>query len=261
MSEAVRHAAAVSPVPSAMWLWSSTPAEADEVVRFVAERRVRTVFLGVGWEGPDPHVPRLVERLHITGVDVQCLGADSTWLERPDWARQWLDRALSAGRFDAVHLDVEPWLLSGWVDDRSRLLDQYLSLLWTVREAARLPLEVDVAPRLATDTAGTRRVLDAVLGPADRVTVMAYRDHAEGADGILELSRSTREACSRHAVGFRIGVETQPANKTVGSGETFAEEGRVVLDREAAIVSNHLAGNPLSVGVAVHDWQNWRGLA
>ena len=201
-----------------MWLWRSSPAEAVEVVRFVAERRVRTVFLGVGWNGPEPHVVTLADRLRAAGVEVQCLGGDLGWLERPDWASQWLARALTAWGFDAVHLDVEVWRMPGWEDDRVRLrlLEQYLTLLRTVREAG-LPLEVDVAPRLAGDMAGNKRVLDAVLDPADRVTVMAYRDHAEGTDGILDFSRSTRVACFRHAVDFRIGVETQPAEKAGGS--------------------------------------------
>ena len=42
MSEAGSTAAG-GPLPSAMWLWRSSPAEAVEVVRFVAEQaRVRT---------------------------------------------------------------------------------------------------------------------------------------------------------------------------------------------------------------------------
>ena len=109
--------------------------------------------------------------------------------------------------------------------------------------------------------AGTKRALDAVLDPADRVTVMAYRDHAEGTDGILDFSRSTRVACFQHSIDFRIGVETQPAEKAGGPRQTFAEEGRLALDREAAVVANHLTGDRLYLGVAVHDWQHWRGLA
>lgn len=260
MNEAVTNAPAGGLAPLAMWLWSSTSAEAVEVARFVAERRIRTVFLGVGWAGPEPHVVAMADRLRAAGVEVQCLGGDHSWLGRSDLVRRWLSRALSAGGFDAVHLDVEPWTLPGWSDDRARLLEQYLTLLWVIREAG-LPLEVDVAPRLATDTAGTTHALDAVLGPADRVTVMAYRDHAEGADGILEFSRSTRVACFQHSVGFRIGVETQPAEQAGGPGQTFAEEGQVALEREAAVVTSHLTANPLYLGVAVHDWRHWRGLA
>ena len=86
MSEAVTNFAAGGPVPSAMWWWSSTAAEAVEVVRFVAERRVRAVFLGVGWAGPELHVVRMAARLRTAGVDVQCLGGDPSWLGRPDLA-------------------------------------------------------------------------------------------------------------------------------------------------------------------------------
>lgn len=244
-----------------MWLWCLTATEVGAAVRFVAERRVRTVFLGVGWEGPEPQVITLADRLRTAGVSVQCLGGEGGWLAEPDLARQWLARALRAGPFDAVHLDVEPWAVKpGWAEDRARLLGQYLGVLRVVRKAG-LPLEVDVAPRLATDTVKSRTALDAVLGSADRVTVMAYRDHATGANGILEFSRLAREACSRHGVDFRIGVETQPAEQAGGPGQTFAEEGRVALERETAVVANHLGADRRYLGVAVHDWRHWRGLA
>ena len=51
------------------------------------------------------------------------------------------------------------------------------------------------------------------------------------------------------------------AEQAGGPRQTFAEEGRLALDREAAVVSNHLTGNPRYLGVAVHDWHHWRGLA
>jgi len=262
MSDAVSGSAAGGPAPSAMWLWCSTPAEAPEVISFVAERQVRTVFLGIGWNGPEPHVIKLADRLRAAGVEVQCLGGDNCWLEQPERASQWLARALTAWGFNAVHLDVEPWTMPGWKKERVRLFEQYLNVLSVVREAG-LPLEVDVAPRLATDLAGTRRVLDAVLRVAERVTVLAYRDHAEGVDGILDLSRPARVTCFRHATAFRIGVETQPAAKAGGSRLTFAEEGRIALERETAVVSRRLGVgvDPFYLGVAVHDWRNWRSLA
>jgi len=159
---------------------------------------------------------------------VHCLGGGLDWLERPDWARDWLGRALNAWDFDAVHLDVEVWNAAGWEDDRvrPRLLEQYLTVLQTVREAD-LPLEIDVTPRLAGDLAGTRRVLDAALDPADRVTVMAYRDRVEGTDGILDFSRSTRVACfgtrstSESALRLsrpsRLGVRGRRSPRRAGS--------------------------------------------
>lgn len=263
MSEAVKTQAPgrpARPVPSALWLWSLTSAEVAAALKFVAERRILTVFLGVGWAGPETHAITVVERLRAAGVGVQCLGGDPSWLERPDLARQWMGRALRAAKFDAIHLDVEPWTLPGWASHRERLLEQYLAVTGAVRESG-LPLEIDVAPRLASDKIGSSIVLDPVLGSVDRVTVMAYRDHAEGVDGILEVSQPVRAACFRHEVGFRIGVETQPAEQAGGPGQTFAEEGRAALQRETAVVSSRLTANPFYLGVAVHDWHHWSRLS
>lgn len=263
MSELVTSQAtgrAAGPVLSAMWLWSLTSADVAGALRFVAERRILTVFLGVGWAGPEAQVVTFIDRLRAAGVVVHCLGGNPSWLKQPDLARQWMSRALSAVKFDAIHLDVEPWALPGWADQRGRLLEQYLALIGVVRESG-LPLDLDIAPRLASDSAGKTSVLDAVLGSADRVTVMAYRDHAEGVNGILEVSAPVRASCSKHGVAFRIGVETQPANQTGGPGQTFAEEGRAALEREAALVAKQLMTNPLYLGIAVHDWHHWSRLS
>jgi hypothetical protein len=132
VGETVTSSAAGWLAPSAMWLWVSTPAEAVEVVRLAAERQVRTVFLGIGWDGPEPDVVKLADRLRAAGVEVQCLGADQSWLERPGRASQWLARALNDWGFDAVHLDVEPWTMSGWARDHVRLFEQYLTVLSVV---------------------------------------------------------------------------------------------------------------------------------
>ena len=126
--------------------------------------------------------------------------------------------------------------MPGWEDDRVRLrlLDQYVTLLRTVRQAG-LPLEVDVAPRLAGDLAGTKRVLDAVLDPADRVTVMAYRDHAEAPTASSSSPGPPRGLLSARR-RLPIGVETQPAEQAAVRDDV-RREGRLALDREAAVVS------------------------
>lgn len=262
MSDTVTDPAVGRPILSAMWVWALTPAEATAVADFVRKRQVHTVFLSVGRDGPEPHVVTLARTLRARDVAVQCLGGDSSWLDFPDRARHWLAQAVKAGGFDAVHLDVEPWTLPEWElpNERVRLLEQYENVLRAVGGTG-LPLEVAVAPRLASDWAGTRCAIDAVLGLADRLSVMAYRDHAEGANGILDVSWPARRACSELGIEYRIGVETQPAEKAGGPGNTFAEEGRAALEREAAIVADHLGQDPFFLGVAVHDWRHWRGLA
>lgn len=247
------------PGPSATWVWSLKADEVLGAVRFLNEHRVRTVFLSVVSPASQPLVIGMAEKLSASGVEVQCLGSDPGWLEQPGAAVQWLAQAQACAQFDAVHLDVEPWALPAWPGDHELLLEQYVRLLSTVREPG-LPLEADVPPWLASKETATGCAFDRILSAVDRVTLLAYRDHAHGANGILEFSRAAREACSRHGVSYRIGVETQPAEAAGGSGNTFAEEGQLVLLRETALVSQQLSADPHYLGIAVHDWRHWRAL-
>lgn len=136
----------------------------------------------------------------------------------------------------------------------------YLTMLERAAARSDLPIESDVAPRLATDDHDGVSILDHVVHRVGAVTIMAYRDRAMGPNGILDCSDDARRVCGAHGKPYRLGVETQPAAQAGGLGHTFHEEGSAALQREAAVVADRLRDDRSFLGLAVHDWRHWRNL-
>ena len=133
----------------------------------------------------------------------------------------------------------------------------YLELLDRLR-ALPVRLEVDVPFWYGSIPAPGGNLADAVLARVDAVTVMAYRDHALGENGILDISRDWMRRTTQAHVALTLGAETHPLPDCAHC--TFAEEGAAVLDREQAVIARQLRNRPSFAGVAVHDWAGWRAL-
>lgn len=243
-------------VDRAMWVWmhEAAPPDPAAVAALAAQQRVTEAFVSVPWGGPTPATHDQVAALRGAGVRVSALGGDPSWTTGAD-AVTWMQRATAAFLFQGVHLDIEPWTRRDWAGRERELLD---GLARTVRDVAArtdLPVEVDLSPWLAE--AHPRQFGD-IVARADAVTLMAYRDRA--AD-ILASSAAARRAIAGARKPYRVGVETGPVGDPEPSaGQTFADDGRTVLERELAAVTGSLAGDARFAGVAIHDFEAWRAL-
>ncbi|QUW18539.1 hypothetical protein [Agrococcus sp. Marseille-Q4369] len=244
------------PPGRAMWVWmhEAAPPDPAAVAAFAVQQRVTEAFVSVPWGGPTPATQRQVAALRGEGVRVSALGGDPSWTTGDD-AVTWMRRATAALLFQGVHLDIEPWTRRDWPGRERALLD---ALARTVRDVAArtsLPVEVDLAPWLAQ--AHPREFRD-VVARADAVTLMAYRDRASD---ILASSASARRVIAGARRPYRIGVETGAvAEPEPTAAQTFADEGRAVLERELAEVAARLAGDTRFAGIAVHDVEGWLAL-
>jgi hypothetical protein len=242
----------------ATWVWVDEAAPPDpEALRALAAReRLAEAFVSVPWRGPTAATDAVVAVLRDTGVGrIAALGGDPAWVDG-DRAARWARRAVAAGRFDGVHLDIEPWARPDWAGDEQRMLDGLERAARETAAAAALPVEVDLPPWLAQTHP---RTFDRIVRRADAVTLMAYRDRAED---ILAVSARARALLAGARRPWRIGVETAPVGEAAPAArETFADDGRAVLERELAAVVARLDPRDGFAGVAVHDAAGWERLA
>ncbi|HEY6290498.1 MAG TPA: hypothetical protein VI455_02925 [Terriglobia bacterium] len=153
-----------------MWVWDAPPllgntAKADEFFTFCDRNRIADIYLAPSYltaqsesppgrslfriDVPEQHRAFLA-RAHQRGLRVEALLGDPEWAAEKnhegamaaveavlDFNRQ----APSAARFDGVHLDIEPYVLVGFVDleYRKQLLGEFLELI--SRCAARVRTE------------------------------------------------------------------------------------------------------------------------
>jgi hypothetical protein len=262
--------AAPAPV-TALWVWdTATP---DATLALARRQRVTTLLVHVV---PDvtakpaelAALRALVGRARTAGLKVEAVGGAPDWPQVSSWVvAHWLRPALMAATFDAVQLDVEPYLDPTWTTDRARAVAGFLSLLRTVDSATKLPLHAAVPFWFdQVPTATGESLARAVARVAPQVTVMAYRSALDGGNGLLALAEGTlRELQAGGGTGL-VGVETLPiAEEDGGAALTFADDGLPALLSALDTVRRTFSASTSPVrsayaGVAVHDVEGWAAL-
>ena len=258
--------AATSPPTRAMWVWErADPAAlvADAQARGVTDLYV-SVTASVQTDGDLPRLQELARLAAPAGIRLLALGGDPAWTTNPAAAIEWQRAALGTGLFAASHVDVEPYLLAGWSNTRTRatLVKAYVDLLAQLQSARVAPLEVDIPfwyNTIASPKRG-RTLADDVLAGVDAVTVMSYRDTAAG---ILDVGRDVLDradalAATGRRVPVHLAAETNPQPDCDYC--TFAQEGRAALASALAAVDAASGGRPTYPGLAVHDHLGWLAL-
>lgn len=219
---------------------------------------------------------RTIARAHEQGFRVEAL-LGSAYLEtnryvmpdKSDDARAMIERVITynsastaGARFDAIHLDIEPYTLPEWKENRQSVVEYFVDAAeeWCgIARNGKSPVEIGAAIPFWFD--GVERdegtLASALQEMFDYVALMDYRDTAEGGDGIIEHARREIELASGIDRKVIIGIET-------GASEldklTFAEEGRRVMNEELGKVNGAYEGVTGYGGIAVHHLSPYFGL-
>jgi len=218
---------------------------------------------------------------------VEGLGGDPHFAltERHQFALDQMKRVLDYNksasanrRLDGYQWDVEPYTLKEFkTDQHDSILEQYLGFVnaavTMVKKDAgnqRFALGFAVPFWFDKDAQGAKwqdktqptvfHVLDILSAvPDSYIAIMAYRDHADGANGSIGVSQTEMDYADAHTpqVGIWVGMETgdvQPASITF-HGKTNADFEQAISEVNAAFQSK-----PSYRGVAIHHWGSYQEL-
>ena len=242
----------------AMWVWDTS--HPQEVVTLATSRGIGQLYAAV-----PPHVdasPKLAELQQLValadaaGLRVDALGGDPGWVDNPAWvATNWLEPALSTGLFTGVHVDIEPYTTSAWTKNRKAVVKKYLATLDTLHAAAGgTPIEADI-PFWFDEVAANGSTLDReIMRRTEAVTVMAYRNRADGPDGTIALASAEVAAGSLLGRPVRIGQETNYlGTDPTEVKQTFHGMTLTQMEAQLTLVRGAFAGSPGFAGLAIHD--------
>ena len=242
----------------AMWVWDTS--DPQKVVTLATSRGIGQLYAAV-----PPHVdasPKLAELQQLValadaaGLRVDALGGDPGWVDNPAWvATNWLEPALSTGLFTGVHVDIEPYTTSAWTKNRKAVVKKYLATLDTLHAAAGgAPIEADI-PFWFDEIAANGSTLDReIMRRTEAVTVMAYRNRADGTDGTIALASAEVAAGSLLGRPVRLGQETNfLGTDPTEAKQTFHGMTLTQMEAQLTLVRNAFAGSPAFAGLAIHD--------
>lgn len=179
-------------------------------------------------------------------------------------------------RFDGVNVDIEPYILPEFGAEKPSVQRQYLDVLQKMigrRDTAGIDLPFGPAiPRWFDSSASssditwngeTKWLSEHVQDISDYISIMDYRDTADGSAGIIAQAQG--ELAYANAIGkpnsVVVGVETLDiANSGDPETITFREEGRTYMEAELDKVYAAFNGNPAFAGIAMHHYDSIRWL-
>ena len=178
--------------------------------------------------------------------------------------------------FDGVNVDIEPYISPDFKTDYPSLQIQYLDGLQKMierRNAAGINLPFGPAiPKWfdSSDTAkditwngSTKWLSEHIQDISDYISIMDYRDTAEGSAGIIAGAQGEIDYAQKIGKpnSVVIGVETLDiANSGDPSTITFREEGRTYMEQELDKVYSVFGDSEYFGGIALHHYDSIRTL-
>ncbi|MGG3887678.1 amidase [Metabacillus fastidiosus] len=257
----------------ATWLWNPWMIMEDEsnVIAFLKEKQLNKVYVQIDSDIPLKVYQSFIEKASVNGIRVYALDGASEWVapkgyisqnQLMKWLQNYQNGSSAVQKFAGVHLDVEPYLYSGWRTNQAETIKSYQSLLIKAKNHAdslNLPLEVDMPfwfdEISYKNTYGKGILAEWVIAKTDSVTIMAYRDSASA---IIDIVQNEILYAQKYNKSIVVGVETGQTDE--GEGITFFEEGEAHMNEELTAVSNYYRDIASFNGVAVHHVGRWMNM-
>jgi hypothetical protein len=254
----------------ATWLWNPWMIVSDEsgTLAFIENKQVNKVYVQIDRDISMPVYRSFIEKASSKGIKVYALDGAPDWVapkgytsqnQLMNWIGNYQNSSTADQKFTGVHLDVEPYLYSGWTSNRAATIKSYQSLLTKAKTSAsslNLPLEVDMPfwfdEVSYKNTYGKGLLAEWVIANTNSVTIMAYRDSAEM---IIDLVKNEVALSGKYNKGLVVGVETGQTSE--GDSISFFEEGEIYMNHELEKVTNHYKGIPGFKGIAIHHVGSW----
>lgn len=109
------------------------------VLNFLEEKYIFKVYLQINYDITYSTYRSFIEKATARGIKVYALDGASSWVSAKgykeldqfmDWLKSYNSKATTSERFVGIHLDVEPYLNTGWERNQakqSKLIKQYSS--------------------------------------------------------------------------------------------------------------------------------------
>lgn len=193
------------------------------------------------------------------GIKVYWLTGKYEWIE--DYAslkeklRSFLEfQTSSEYKFEGVHFDIEPHQHPEFDARRIELVTEFVELTFAMkRDYPDIRFTYDIPCWLddeITLNGVTRPAYEFIIDKADRVTMMSYRDSAEG---VLSFAEDEINYALSVNKTLNLGVETGEEEDIV----TFYEEGAEYMNGQLDLLRETM---PAGFGIAVHHIRSWREL-
>lgn len=255
-----------------IWEAETLESESEEILAFANEQGVNLLYTRIDMQQPDTLYRDFVRKANAEGIEVHAMGGHPIWaleesrgkiMKLVDWVKRYNQGASADERFRGIHLDIEPYVMPIWKENKESVLRQWMgnieAFVRESKEVADLETSVDLAAWLEkTPTPGQpdKPFGHWMIDQLDHTTLMAFRDRAEGTGGIVSLVENQMKYAETIGKKLVVAVETKESHE--GNFVTFHEEGNAEMNRQLKLVSQALERYSSYIGQAIHAYEYWK---
>jgi len=255
------------------WIWDSKliETESDSILQFAANQKLTSIYLRYEtYPGPETY-RNFIRKATELGIKVEALAGESDWIYdyNHTYIQQWIASVTQYNnsvdameRFQGYHFDIEPYTLGMWRTNQTWVLERWMDTIrlieTEVRNADRsMTMAFDIPFWINSCTVpGTSYSFSAwLLEKADSVVIMAYRNSAQGSNGIIARAKSIILEAATLKKQAVVAVDTLPS--TEADYTTFYTSNSAFMESELKQVKENFSLYPSYSGIAVHDYVRW----
>lgn len=254
------------------WIWNAHVLEnrEGEVIKQLKEHQIDTVYIFYSEDLNQEMYKQFINLSHREKIKVEALGGERVWglqehqkdgLAFIQSVIEYNENASDEDQFDAVHLDIEPYLLEAWDEDKSQVLeDWYNNSLAYIERANQnnLSINSDLPFWLDSDDVVKAQpfkkpIYQLFIDAFDGVNLMSYRNTIEGENSISEISNTELTYAKKVGKPLGIAIDLLPSEIPY---TTFYESSKEELEETISELHTFYRDNSSFNGVAIHDFDH-----
>lgn len=241
----------------AVWWWNDA-LDTDVYLPYAQENNVTDIFYCTN--NFSDETENFIVEANKLNMDVFLLDGDYRWLEDSsslyNMMQEYVNYQLNNpfARFKGVHLDIEPHQHPDFDLRRGELILSLIQLAYNLKvDFPNILFEYDIPFWLDDEiefNGETKPAYAHMIDIADRITLMSYRDSA---DGIYSVAEDEIEYSQLIGKTLVLGVETGEEEDIV----TFYEEGKEYMNTELNELRTLISKD---FGLSIHHIYSWYNL-
>ncbi|MBM6616447.1 hypothetical protein [Bacillus suaedaesalsae] len=256
------------------WIWDVRVLEnrQEAIVNQLKENQMDTVYIFYTKDLDQNMYKQFITLAHTEKIKVEALGGERVWgleeheQEGVNFVQSVIDyneKVRQEEKFDAVHLDIEPYLLEQWEVNKTKVLENWYNNSLTYINLSKqngltincdLPFWLDSEEVIKAQPKSFKKPLyELFIDAFDGVNLMSYRNTVEGENSITDISNT--EMTYAKQVGGRIGIAIDLLPSDIGY-TTFYDTNNEELEKSISELQDYYRDNSSYNGVAIHDFDH-----
>ncbi|MBG9793189.1 hypothetical protein ABD76_12045 [Paenibacillus dendritiformis] len=256
------------------YIWRAELAihQPDEIIAFARDKGVNLLYVRLDLEQPYEVYRSLVKKAHEAGIEMHAMGGHPGWALQDyaprirrliEYVKKYNRAAEADERFHGIHLDVEPYVLPDWSSRKDEVLRQWTAnMKMFVEETKRnsnLETSIDLAvwlDRTLLPDEPDLSVSEWMIRTMDHVSLMAFRNTADGSNGIAAVVGDEMRMADRHGKPLIVTVEMKQSPE--GGHISFFDKGSAEMEKQLSLLPELLGEFTAYIGNAVHAYDYWK---